>query len=247
MLEPYENEPDNLGMSLMTGEELAAAVEKAGAAGLACLVHAIGDRANREVLDALGGAYQRERENDATPLRHRIEHVQLLHPDDLPRLPELGVVASMQPIHATSDMEMADRLWGERGVGAYAFRSLLDRGTTLAFGSDSPVEPLDPLVGIHAAVTRRDADGAPGPEGWHPEQRLTVEQAVRAYTTGAAYASGEEAVKGCLAPDRLADCIVLDRDIFAVPPMEILETRVEATFVAGTCAFAAEGLDGDLI
>ena len=247
MLEPYEGEPDNAGMALLAAEELADAVAKAGAAGLACLVHAIGDRANREVLEALGAEREREREDGRAPLRHRIEHVQVLHPDDVPRLAELGVVASMQPIHATSDMVMADRLWGARTAGAYAFLSLLERGTALAFGSDSPVEPLDPLVGIHAAVTRRGADGSPGPEGWHPEQRLTVEQAVRAYTTGAAWASGEEALKGCLAPGRLADCVVLDRDVFAVPPMEILETRAEATFVAGACAYAADGLDGDLI
>ena len=247
MLEPYEGEPDNVGMPLMTREELAHSVEKAGAAGLACLTHAIGDRANREVLDALQVERERERAGGRTPLRHRIEHVQILHPDDLPRLAELGVVASMQPIHATSDMAMADRVWGERAAGAYAFRSLLDRGTLLAFGSDSPVEPLDPLVGIHAAVTRRGADGAPAAEGWYPQERLTVEQAVRAYTADAAFASGEEALKGRLTPGRLADCVVLDRDIFLVPPMEILNTRVEATFVAGVCAYAADGFDGDLI
>jgi len=246
MLEPYENEPGNLGMPLMKGEELVHAVEKAGAAGLACLTHAIGDRANREVLDTLQAERERERARGRSRLRHRIEHVQILHPDDLPRLAELGVVASMQPIHATSDMEMADRFWGERAAGAYAFRSLLGRGTALAFGSDSPVEPLDPLVGIHAAVTRCRADGSPAAEGWHTEERLTVEQAVRAYTAGAAFASGEEALKGRLAPGYLADCVVLDRDIFLGPPMEILDTRVEATFVAGACAFAVDGFDGDL-
>jgi len=166
-------------------------------------------------------------------LRHRIEHVQLLHPDDVGRLAQLGVVASMQPLHATQDYEMADRYWGSRCATAYAWRSLLEAGTLLAFGSDCPVEDLNPLVGIHAAVTRRRADGSPGPEGWHPDQRLTVVEAVHAYTLGAAQAVGLDDRLGSLSPGKLADLIVLDRDIFECDPIEIKGAQVQATMIGG--------------
>ena len=182
--------------------------------------------AYRSVLDVLG-------ETGLGGLRHRIEHVQLLHPDDVSRLAALGLVASMQPIHATQDCEMAGRYWGERCATAYAWRSLLDAGTVLAFGSDCPVEDLNPFLGIHAAVTRRRVDGFPGPQGWYPEQRLTVEEAVRAYTLGAAYAAGLEDRLGALAPGKLADLVVLDRDIFTCDPMAIAETQVELTIIGG--------------
>jgi len=170
-------------------------------------------------------------------LRHRIEHVQLLHPDDVGRLAALGIIASMQPIHATQDCEMADRYWGERCATAYAWRSLLDVGTVLAFGSDCPVEDYNPFLGIHAAVTRRRVDGFPGPQGWYPEQRLTVEEAVRAYTLGAAYVASLEDRLGSLSPGKLADLIVLDRDIFTCDPMAIAETQVEMTMIGGRFMF----------
>jgi len=214
-------------------------VGKASRAGIAAFVHAIGDRANREVLDAIEASRQA---GDGLDLRHRIEHTQILHPDDLPRLAKLGVIASMQPIHATQDMLLADALWGERCTGAYAWRSLLESGAALAFGSDSPVEDLNVMKGIHAAVTRRRADGSPGPDGWYPEQRLTVAEAVYAYTTGAAYASGEEAIKGTLSPGKLADLVVLSQDIFTVDPMAILETKVLATMFDGQFVYAQEGV-----
>jgi predicted amidohydrolase YtcJ len=138
-------------------------------------------------------------------------------------------------------MEMVNRHWGEeRARGAYAWRSLLDAGTVLAFGSDCPVETFEPLAGIHAAVTRRRADGFPGPEGWHPEQRITVPDAVRAYTVGAAYASGEEREKGSIAPGKLADLVVLSQDIFAIPAMSILGTEVEATILGGQFVYGSE-------
>jgi predicted amidohydrolase YtcJ len=226
MLAPYEGEPDNVGVLTMEEGELRALADKATAGGLPLAIHAIGDRANRLVLDVLA-------ETGVAGLRHRIEHVQLLHPDDVSRLTALGVVASMQPIHATQDCEMADRYWGERCATAYAWRSLLDAGTVLAFGSDCPVEDLNPFLGIHAAVTRRRADGFPDPQGWYPEQRLTVEEAVRAYTLGAAYAAGLEDRLGMLAPGKLADLIVLDRDIFSCDPMAIAETQVEMTMIGG--------------
>jgi predicted amidohydrolase YtcJ len=239
MLEPFDDNPDNYGIAVSTAEHLREAVGKASRAGIAAFVHAIGDRANREVLDAIEASRQA---GDGLDLRHRIEHTQILHPDDLPRLAKLGVIASMQPIHATQDMLLADALWGERCTGAYAWRSLLKSGAALAFGSDSPVEDLNVMKGIHAAVTRRRADGSPGPDGWYPEQRLTVAEAVYAYTAGAAYASGEEAIKGTLSPGKLADLVVLSQDIFAVDPMAIVETEVLATMFDGQFVYAREGV-----
>jgi predicted amidohydrolase YtcJ len=240
MLAPYLDEPLNLGITVTPKEEIRELVRKAGRAGISVAIHAIGDRANRDVLDVLEESRQR---GEGMDLRHRIEHVQLLHPTDIPRLARLGVIASMQPIHATSDMDMVERHWGEeRARGAYAWRSLLNAGTVLAFGSDCPVESLDPLAGIHAAVTRRRADGSPGPEGWHPEERITVEEAVWAYTLGAAYASGEEREKGSIAPGKLADLLVLSQDIFAIPPMAILETKVEATVLDGRFIYVSEAM-----
>jgi hypothetical protein len=176
-------------------------------------------------------------------LRNRIEHVQLLHPHDYERLGKLGVVASMQPIHATSDMLISDKYWGKRGEGAYAWRTQLNAGAALAFGSDCPVEKIDPLMGIHAAVTRRRADGSPGPEGWYPEQRLTVEEAVRAFTMGPAYAAGVQDRLGSITPGKLADFTVLDRDIFKIAPMEILNARVDATLIGGRFVWRAESVD----
>lgn len=230
MLEPYEGQ-DNYGLATMPPTELAAAISKAIAGGIACAIHAIGDRANREILDIFTQMPRHPH------LRHRIEHVQLLHPIDLPRLARLGIVASMQPIHATSDRYMADRHWGKRARYSYAWRSLLDAGTTLAFGSDCPVETLDPLQGIYAAVTRRRAD-QPDVAPWYPEECIGVEEAVRAYTWGAAYAAGQEAWLGGITPGRLADIVVLSQDIFRLPPEVILETRVVYTIFAGKVVYS---------
>jgi predicted amidohydrolase YtcJ len=233
MLAPFEDDPTNTGIPTITAGALNERVQAANGAGLSVAVHAIGDAANRAVLDALAEAQTRAQTLAGTGLRNRIEHVQLLHPDDIPRLAQLGVIASMQPIHATSDIEIADLHWGARAAGGYAWRSLLDSGTVLAFGSDAPVEDISPLLGIHAAVTRRRPDGFPGPEGWYPEQRLTVPEALHAYTLGAAYASGEETVKGSLTPGKLADLVILDQDIYQIDPMDIPHTQVLATIVGG--------------
>jgi predicted amidohydrolase YtcJ len=239
MLEPFQGEPDNVGIAVTDAERMREIIGQASRAGLAVFVHAIGDRANREVLDAIEASRQA---GEGLHLRHRIEHVQILHPDDLPRLARLGVIASMQPIHATQDMLLADALWGRRSAGAYAFRSLLRSGAVLAFGSDSPVEDLNPIKGIHAAVTRRRADGSPGPDGWHPEQRLTVAEAVQGYTAGAALASGEEAIKGSLSPGKLADLAILSQDIFAIDPMAILDTKILATMLDGRFVYQQQEL-----
>lgn len=239
MLAPYEGEPDNVGIAVAGAEHLREVVGKAARAGIAVFAHAIGDRANREVLDAIEASRQA---GEGAHLRHRIEHVQIIHPDDVPRLARLGVVASMQPIHATQDMDLADALWGTRSDHAYAFRRLLDAGAALTFGSDAPVEVMNVLTGIHAAVTRRRADGSPGPEGWYPEQRLTVTEAVHAYTAGPAYASGEEAIKGSLTPGKRADLVVLSRDIFAIDPMELLHTEVVATLLDGEFVYRQDDI-----
>jgi len=237
MLAPYEGYPGDRGIVIADGGALTAMVRQASRAGLAAFVHAIGDRANRDVLDAVEAS---RRAGEGLHLRHRIEHVQILHPDDVPRLARLGVVASMQPLHATQDMLLADALWGDRCAGAYAWRSVLDSGAVLAFGSDAPVEDLSVIAGIHAAVTRRRPDGSPGPEGWIPQERLSAEEALRAYTVGAAYAGGEEAIKGSLSPGKLADVAVLSRDILAIPPDEILETEVVATLLDGRFVYCQE-------
>lgn len=237
MLQPYEGEPDNLGITVTDKEELYEHATQAAAHGLAMTVHAIGDKANHDLLDVYGTIRAEERARGQAPLRHRCEHVQLLHPDDFGRLAALNVVASMQPIHATSDMLMADRFWGTRSAGAYAWRTQLEAGAPLAFGSDCPVENFNPFWGIHAAVTRRRADGSPGPEGWYPEQRLDLDAAVRGFTLGAAYAGYAEHRLGSLALGKLADLIVVDRDLWAVEPMALRDTRVLGTLVGGEWKF----------
>jgi predicted amidohydrolase YtcJ len=247
MLEPYDGQPDNRGVIVRTREQLRDLACRAASSGIAVTVHAIGDRANRWVLDAIEAAQRetaacgvgrgRGRANDARPvLRHRIEHVQVLHPDDLPRLARLGVTASMQPIHCTQDRDIVDRYWGRRGRYAYAFRSLLRCGTHLAFGSDAPVETLDVLTGIYAAVARKRLT-EPARPAWRPEEAVTVEEAVHAYTQGAAYAAGEEHVKGRLAPGYAADFVGLSEDLYAVPPERIPEARVRFTAVGGVVRY----------
>lgn len=233
MFHAYAGEPDNRGILNLDGEQLLEFGRRAADAGLAMAVHAIGDRANHEVLEAYEQLRGYERENKLPHLRHRIEHVQLLHPDDARRLASLNVIASMQPTHATSDMLMADRFWGERTSLAYAMKTQLDVGAHVAFGSDAPVESPNPWLGIHAAVTRRRADGSPGPDGWHPEQRLSRQQAIEGFTTGAAYAAHAETRQGTLAVGNLADLIVLEDDPFTCDPDELRNLRPAATMVGG--------------
>ncbi|MGA2640470.1 MAG: amidohydrolase [Spirochaetia bacterium] len=233
MIAPYEG-TWSTGIPRLTASQLFDDILRANAAGIACAVHAIGDAACHVVLDA----FERAAQPGKTAMRNRIEHVQLLHPDDIGRLSRLGITASMQPLHATSDMIIAERYWGERCRGAYAWKSLLDAGATLAFGSDCPVEVCDPLAGIHAAVTRRRADGSPGADGWRPEQRLTVEQAVHAYTRGAAFAAGRESELGSMVAGKRADLTVLDADIFSIDPHEIRNANVAATIIGGTIEYS---------
>ena len=215
MLEPFVGSRDNCGIPTTPLAEIERLARAAADAGMMVCTHAIGDRANREVLNV----YEKlRREGLTAPLR--IEHAQHLHPDDVPRFATLNVIASMQPIHATSDYKMADDLLGARARYAYAFKSLLNSGARLVFGSDCPVETLDPWAGIHAAVTRERANGEPR-GGWYPQEKLSVEQAIGAYI-GAPLREGS-----------WGDALVLSHDIFAIPPREILATRVEQTIVGG--------------
>ena len=192
MIEPYEGEPDNYGIAVTDKEEMQALVSQASAAGLPSTIHAIGDRAVHDVLDVFESVRKEEAERGETHRmrRHRIEHVQIIHPDDVPRLAQLGVIASMQPIHATSDYEAADRYWGERSQWSYNIRLQIDQGAPIALGTDSPVEPFEPMKSIFAAVTRQRPDGSPGPDGWYPDLRLTMDETLRGFTTGPAYAAG---------------------------------------------------------
>jgi predicted amidohydrolase YtcJ len=196
-------------------------------------VHAIGDRANRVVLDAFARVRKYENDHGLDALRHRIEHVQVLDAADAPRLAELGLIASMQPVHVISDMEIADQFWGERTRGAYAWKTQINHGARLAFGSDAPVESPNPFLGLHAAITRRLSSGFPGPDGWYPDQRLSIREALEAYTIGPAFAANMEDRLGRLAAGFLADLIVLDIDPFTCEPSVLIDTQSQATMVAG--------------
>lgn len=239
MIEPYDGEPDNYGIVVTDKEEMLEWVSRGSAAGFPATIHAIGDRAVHDVLDVYEAVRREEAQRGEKPSqrRHRIEHVQIIHPDDAHRLAQLDVIASMQPIHATSDYVSASRYWGSRSRWSYNIRLQIDQGAKIALGSDSPVEPFEPLKGIFAAVARRRPDGTPGLDGWHPELRLSVDEALRGFTTGPAYAAGLEQRQGKLAPGYLADLVVLDRDLYAIPADEILETRVLATMVDGAWRF----------
>ncbi len=240
MLEPFDGQPGNVGIRVRTPEEIDVLVGKAVEAGLWTAIHAIGDRANHDVLNILERHHAASRRIGA---RHRIEHVQLLHPADLPRFARLGVVASMQPIHATADRDIADQYWGTRARWSYAWQSLAASGATLAFGSDAPVETPDPWRGLYAAVTRRREE-EPARASWYAAERLSLEQAIRAYTHGAAFAAGADAWQGTLEAGRVADFIVLDRDPYAVPPEGLLQTQVLATVVNGRARYSTGALAG---
>jgi hypothetical protein len=233
MLEAYHEEPSNTGHLLLDREAVLEAGIRAAESGLSLAIHAIGDRANHEVLDGLAALRQHEVDNGLPPLRHRIEHLQLLHPDDMRRPSELNIIASMQPSHAPSDLPMADRYWGRRSRYGYAWKSQLRAGARLAFGSDAPVESPDPFLGLHAAVTRRRLDGSPSAEGWVPQERLEIAEALEAFTEGAAFAAGAENQQGRLEPGFFADLIVLDRDPLAIPPEDLPSVRVLGTMVGG--------------
>jgi hypothetical protein len=240
MIQPYTGEQNNSGILLLDAEELYEVGLQAVENGLSLAVHAIGDRANHEVLNAIKELRKQETKFGTwhtSQLRHRVEHVQVIHPDDAGRYAALGVIASMQPVHIVSDMFTADRYWGKRAAYSYGWRTQLDHGTTLAFGSDAPVESPNPFWGLHAAVTRHQPDGKPGEDGWYPEQKITLHEALKAYTTGAAYATYMENQLGMLAPGFLADLLLLDRDPFTCSPEELRGIKPLATMVGGEWVF----------
>ena len=235
--EPYRDEP---GTSGIAGDEMypegamLARVREADKAGLQTMIHAIGDRANDLILTIFE---QVERENGDRDRRFRIEHAQHLRPQDIPRFSRDKVIASMQPYHAIGDGRWAEKRIGkERAQTTYAFRSLLDSGATLAFGTDWTVAPLNPVLTVYAAVTRRTLDGK-NSKGWIPEQKISVEEAVRAYTIGSAYAEFQETVKGSISVGKLADLVILSRDIFKIDPKEIENVKVNFTVVGGRVVY----------
>jgi len=235
--EPYLDDPTTRGIPQMTQEELNRLVLGADKEGFQVGVHAIGDEGNRMVLDAYALARQ---VNGGRDSRHRIEHAQVLKEADLSRFDELGVVASMQPTHCISDMRWAEeRIGTQRCRYAYAWRSLKDRGAVLAFGTDWPVEPLNPMLGLYAAVTRRDTLGYPS-GGWFPRERVTIEEAIEAYTLGSAYAEFMDEEKGSLEPDKLADIVILDRNLLEGSPEEILKTKVIYNILGGKIVYQRE-------
>ncbi len=234
MLEGFTDAPADSGLLVNTPQDLYAWTSGADKAGLHVLVHAIGDRAIRIQLDVFERV---ARENGAKDRRFRIEHAQHIAPSDISRFGQIGVIPSMQPYHAIDDGRWAEKFIGlERAKTTYAFRSLNESGARLAFGSDWFVAPPTPLEGIYAAVTRRTLDDK-NPGGWVPEQKIGVEDALRAYTTGGAFASFEEKEKGSLEVGKLADVVIIDRDLFRIPPETIREARIKYTVVGGRVVY----------
>ena len=233
--QPYADQRDTRGLRFLTDEELRDQAGKAAALGYQIAIHAIGDGANAQVISAyegLSAKYGKER-------RWRIEHFQIVDPTDIPRLAPAGIIASMQPVHQTSDRLMAEkRLGPDRLAGAYAWRSVIKSGARIAFGSDYPVESPNPFPGLAAAISRQDMNGQP-PGGWIPEERVTFEQALSAFTRDAAYAGFGEQKFGALEPGKWADFIIVDRDVSAADPQALARTQVLETWVAGKKIWSA--------
>jgi hypothetical protein len=228
--EPYLDQPGNTGLAQMDYQVLEERVLAADRMGFQIGIHAIGSKANNWILNA----YQTARRiNGARESRHRIEHAQVLVQEDIPRFAELGVVASMQPTHCITDKRFCEKRIGrERSRGAYAWRSLLDAGARIAFGTDYPVEPLEPLEGLYAAVTRKDRAGEEG-DGWFPEEKLAMEKAIELYTLGSAYAQFMEDRKGMIKEGYLADMVIFRDDLITIPPEKIMKAKIDYTIAGG--------------
>ncbi|MCW5964631.1 MAG: amidohydrolase [Bryobacterales bacterium] len=236
LIEAYADDSGNQGLVILQKDDVLRVARQATEKGFQVATHAIGDLANRLALQAYGEAL-----GGANDQRFRIEHAQIVHPDDFPLFKQFSVIASVQATHATSDMRWAeDRIGPQRAIGSYAWRTFLDTGVRIANGSDFPVEHPNPMLGFHAAITRQDGKGWPK-EGWYPSQKLTREEALKSWTLDGAYAAFEEKQKGSLQPGKLADFLVLSRDIMEVEPAEILGTTVRMTFVGGKLVYRAGG------
>jgi predicted amidohydrolase YtcJ len=236
MFEPFTDNPSTSGLALMPYEEMEKMIITADKFGFQVGVHAIGDKGNNWVLNAFEKA---EKVNGKRDSRHRIEHAQTLQPSDITRFEKLGVIASMQPTHCISDKKFCEKRIGpERAKGAYAWKSLADAGAMLAFGTDYQVEPLNPMEGLYAAVTRKDRLGEKG-EGWHPEQKIRMEEAIKYYTLGSAYAQFMEDRKGIIKPGFLADIVIVDRDLLTISENEIMKTKVDYTITGGKIVYAS--------
>ncbi len=237
MLQPYSDDPGNVGLLFMEQEEMDAAVSKVVGKGFQANIHAIGDAGNRQVLDALEKA---QNEHGDQGLRNRVEHAQIVALEDIPRFKELDIIASMQPTHATSDKNMAeDRVGPQRIKGGYAWKTFLEQRTVVAAGSDFPVEHSNPFFGLYSAVTRMDHSGNPE-GGWYPNESLTRKEALRAFTVDAAYAGHQENILGSIEEGKWADFILIDRDYFSVPASEIWKIDVLETWVAGKKVYSAD-------
>lgn len=240
LLSDYHDEPGNKGLLFVSQDEMNAMAEKVVSKGFQANIHAIGDAANRQVLDALAYAQEQHPNPDQ---RNRVEHAQIIELQDIPRFKELNIIASMQPTHATSDKNMAeDRVGSERIKGAYAWQTLLGQGTVVASGSDFPVESANPFLGLYAAITRKDIEGNPL-GGWYANEAMTREQTLRSFTLDAAYAGFQEDVLGSLEEGKWADFIIIDRDIMRVEDSEIWQTEVLQTWVAGEPVFTRDVSD----
>jgi predicted amidohydrolase YtcJ len=241
--EPYNDAPQTRGlfnaMMLPEGHMLHMA-QPADTAGLQLAIHAIGDRAIHEILTMYEEIARRNGPGPARGRRWRIEHAQHVRPEDFALFVRLGVIASMQPYHAIDDGRWAEKRIGhERAKSSYAWRSMLDHGVKLAFGTDWPVAPLNPLLGLYAAVTRATTDGK-YPGGWIPEQKITLAEAIEAYTLGSAYAEFTDIQKGSLTAGKLADVVILDADLFSIPPEKIKDAKVVTTIVGGRTVYSAQ-------
>lgn len=236
MTEPFTDNPETSGLAMMPYEDFEKMVVKADKYGFQIGVHAIGDKGNNWTLNAYEKARQVNRKRDS---RHRDEHAQILLPEDIQRFANIGVIPSMQPTHCITDKNFCEkRIGSERAKYSYAWKSLTDAGANMAFGTDYPVEPLNPMEGLYAAVTRKDRLGEAG-NGWYPDQKITMEEAIRYYTLGSSYAQFMEDRKGKIKPGYLADIVITDKDLLTIPENEIMKTRVDYTITGGKIVFTS--------
>jgi len=233
---PYNDDPTTTGLPTMTQSELDDLVAFADKEGFQIGIHAIGSKGNNMVLNAYEEALRINGRRDS---RHRIEHAQVLIPEDINRFTKLGVIASMQPTHCITDKRFAEKRIGkDRCKGAYAWKSLLNADAKIAFGTDWPVEPLNPMEGLYAAVTRKDRKGELG-NGWFPEEKISMDKAIELYTLESAYASFEEDIKGSIEKGKLADIVVLSQDLFEISEDKIMDTKVVYTIIGGKIIYSS--------